>query len=300
MFQQAGPLYYVKIPKDRASGRLKNFAFVCFRHDVSVPYAIDLLNGIPLFNRNLKVQSRNLQHLQQQGLVTGPVGIHTLDPFSPLNTNTGKPQGCGQQSLLGVVPAPHGCEQQSLLGAARSLMGAPGSIPNHVIEMAKQQMALLAANQPVLLTANPMLNAPRQRTADRYGSVNYDRNYPGQRDDYYHRQNRHYDSRSGGQRSLDNQTMQAVKAQFDRQAEDNAKLLTQVQHRHGRFDHRQQGPPRNDHSRRDSDDRYQRQTDRYNNNPRHQRYNDHSNRSNEHNNRSTHYRHDPYSRSSRR
>ncbi|XP_071545825.1 uncharacterized protein [Panulirus ornatus] len=288
LFVQAGPLHHVKIAKDRLSGRLKNFAFVCFRHDVSVPYAIELLNGISLFNRHLKVQSRTNQQQQQQSLITGPVGIHTLNPFSPPNTDSREPHQCGRQSNMESVQAHHGHGQQSLLGASQSLMGVPGSIPSHVIELAKQQIALLAANEPVLLSADPFLNAPRQRTSDRFGSVNYDRNYPNQRDDYYQRH-----SRSGGQRSVDNQTMQAVKARFDRQSEDNSKMLTDLQHRRGHFDRSRLGPPRNDYNSRQN-------TEWYANNPRHQRYNDNYYRSHGHNDRSNHYRYGPYERSSRR
>lgn len=47
LFHQAGPVIKVKIPKDK-DGKPKQFAFVNFKHEVSVPYAMNLLNGIKL------------------------------------------------------------------------------------------------------------------------------------------------------------------------------------------------------------------------------------------------------------
>ncbi|NXQ87493.1 RBM7 protein, partial [Nyctibius grandis] len=54
---QAGPVVKVKIPKDR-DGRPKQFAFVNFKHEESVPYGLSLLNGIKLFGRPIKIQFR--------------------------------------------------------------------------------------------------------------------------------------------------------------------------------------------------------------------------------------------------
>ncbi|XP_071665818.1 splicing regulator RBM11 isoform X1 [Patagioenas fasciata] len=54
---QAGPLTKVTICKDK-EGKPKSFGFVCFKHKVSVPYAIALLNGIRLYGRPIKVQYR--------------------------------------------------------------------------------------------------------------------------------------------------------------------------------------------------------------------------------------------------
>lgn len=48
----------MKIPKDR-DGKPKQFAFVNFKHEVSVPYAMNLLNGIKLFGRPIKIQFRS-------------------------------------------------------------------------------------------------------------------------------------------------------------------------------------------------------------------------------------------------
>lgn len=57
LFTQAGPLEKVRIARDR-DGRQRNFAFITYRHEVSVPYAINLFRGTALFHRTLSLQSR--------------------------------------------------------------------------------------------------------------------------------------------------------------------------------------------------------------------------------------------------
>ncbi|XP_060567809.1 RNA-binding protein 7-like [Ruditapes philippinarum] len=67
LFLQAGPLEKVSIAKERDTGKQKNFAFVTFSHDVSVPYTIKLMDGLQLFGRNLRLQTRpGSIHQQQQ------------------------------------------------------------------------------------------------------------------------------------------------------------------------------------------------------------------------------------------
>ncbi|XP_020649173.2 RNA-binding protein 7 isoform X1 [Pogona vitticeps] len=67
LFHQAGPVIKVKIPKDR-DGKAKQFAFVNFKHEESVPYGMSLLNGIKLFGRPLKIQFRSgSSHASQDG-----------------------------------------------------------------------------------------------------------------------------------------------------------------------------------------------------------------------------------------
>ncbi|NXK16314.1 RBM7 protein, partial [Arenaria interpres] len=64
---QAGPVIKVKIPKDR-DGRPKQFAFVNFKHEESVPYGLSLLNGIKLYGRPIKIQFRSgSSHASHEG-----------------------------------------------------------------------------------------------------------------------------------------------------------------------------------------------------------------------------------------
>ncbi|XP_013870534.1 RNA-binding protein 7 [Austrofundulus limnaeus] len=55
LFLQAGPLVRTKIPKD-ADGKQKTFGFAVYKHEVSVPYAMQLLNGTSLYGKSLQVQ----------------------------------------------------------------------------------------------------------------------------------------------------------------------------------------------------------------------------------------------------
>lgn len=55
---QAGPLIRTKIPKD-PDGKQKTFGFAVYKHEVSAPYAVQLLNGTSLFGRTLHVQFRS-------------------------------------------------------------------------------------------------------------------------------------------------------------------------------------------------------------------------------------------------
>ncbi|KAK1785345.1 hypothetical protein P4O66_018725 [Electrophorus voltai] len=83
LFLQAGPLIKVKIPKDN-EGKSKQFAFVNFKHEVSVPYSMNLLNGIRLFGRQLNIQYRaGSSHINQEG--KSPA--NSQNP-SPANTPT--------------------------------------------------------------------------------------------------------------------------------------------------------------------------------------------------------------------
>ncbi|XP_068601643.1 RNA-binding protein 7 [Brachionichthys hirsutus] len=58
LFLQAGPLIKTKIPKD-SDGKQKSFGFAVYKHEVSVPYAMQLLDGTSLYGRTLHVQFRS-------------------------------------------------------------------------------------------------------------------------------------------------------------------------------------------------------------------------------------------------
>ncbi|KAK3876695.1 hypothetical protein Pcinc_018543 [Petrolisthes cinctipes] len=198
LFLQAGPLQYVRIPKDRESKKPKNFGFICYLHSASVPYAIELMDGIVLHGRILKVQSRHLQQQQRQGLILGPVGVHSLDStFEQQRPNIdmvplGSQQSCAQQSLMGAAPNFIGDPgamishqafqmgrmqpQQSLLGSVPNLRSVHrDQITNNVIARAREQMRLLHANQPLLLSHSPMASPHHLLHSDRFGSLNQSR-----------------------------------------------------------------------------------------------------------------------------
>ncbi|KAJ8985445.1 hypothetical protein NQ317_017077 [Molorchus minor] len=62
LFLQAAPLEKVKIPTDR-EGRRSNFAFITFKHEVSVNYVQQLLNGTLLFDKAINIKPRNTNSL---------------------------------------------------------------------------------------------------------------------------------------------------------------------------------------------------------------------------------------------
>lgn len=64
----------VRIPQDR-DGRQKNFAFITFRHEVSVPYAINLFRGTALYHKTLSLQCR-----ASTALLPPPIRCANLDP----------------------------------------------------------------------------------------------------------------------------------------------------------------------------------------------------------------------------
>lgn len=60
LFLQAGPVERVCIPKE------KNFAFITFKHEESVLYAMQIMDGTTLFGRNLNMRNRKVTAQQQQ------------------------------------------------------------------------------------------------------------------------------------------------------------------------------------------------------------------------------------------
>ncbi|KAJ8721660.1 hypothetical protein PYW07_002435 [Mythimna separata] len=86
LFLQAGPLEKVRIPRDR-DGRQKNFAFITYCHEVSVPYALNLFRGTSLFHRTLSLQSRG-----RMVTLPPPIRCYGLEPpiEFPQQTNIAK------------------------------------------------------------------------------------------------------------------------------------------------------------------------------------------------------------------
>ncbi|CAH1797174.1 unnamed protein product [Owenia fusiformis] len=58
LFLQMGPLDRIHIPKDKVTQKQKQFGFITFKYEVSVPYAIEMLNGIRMFGKNLRIKPR--------------------------------------------------------------------------------------------------------------------------------------------------------------------------------------------------------------------------------------------------
>lgn len=76
LFLQAGPLEKVFRPKEK-DGTPKRFAFVEFVHPESVPYAIQVMEGIRLYGQNLRLKARTgSQH---------DANVHSSSPGQNMN-----------------------------------------------------------------------------------------------------------------------------------------------------------------------------------------------------------------------
>ncbi|KAK6296615.1 hypothetical protein J4Q44_G00327570 [Coregonus suidteri] len=99
LFLQAGPLFKVKIPKDN-DGKQKAFGFVCFKHEVSVPYGMNLLNGATLFGRTLKVQFRaGSSHINSPGNSQNQSPVNTPNPHGSAGRYDKSPDQIGSPSF---------------------------------------------------------------------------------------------------------------------------------------------------------------------------------------------------------
>lgn len=72
LFQNAGPLMSVRQPVDKDTKRAKNFAFVRYQHEESVPYAVEIFKDAKLFGQNLKMQNRTTGAGMPQNQSRGP------------------------------------------------------------------------------------------------------------------------------------------------------------------------------------------------------------------------------------
>ncbi|XP_029965279.1 RNA-binding protein 7 isoform X2 [Salarias fasciatus] len=80
LFLQAGPVIRTKIPKD-PDGKQKTFGFVIYKHEESVPYAMQLLNGSSLFGKNIHVLFRQgSSHNSSPANSNKPSPANTPDP----------------------------------------------------------------------------------------------------------------------------------------------------------------------------------------------------------------------------
>ncbi|KAM6115564.1 RNA-binding protein 7 [Phoenicopterus ruber ruber] len=128
LFHQAGPVINVKIPKDR-DGRPKQFAFVNFKHEESVPYGLSLLNGIKLYGRPIKIQFRSgSSHASQDGnpsssphraASTGPSGApHPPSNCSRYDRSPDSAGAAGFSSVQRCLPSADSLQRQAVMTSA--------------------------------------------------------------------------------------------------------------------------------------------------------------------------------------
>ncbi|KAF0286901.1 RNA-binding protein 7 [Amphibalanus amphitrite] len=56
LFLQAGPLERVHRPKDRTTGQPREFAFITYEDEESVPYALEIYQGTQLYGQTIRMQ----------------------------------------------------------------------------------------------------------------------------------------------------------------------------------------------------------------------------------------------------
>ncbi|CAD5115482.1 DgyrCDS4451 [Dimorphilus gyrociliatus] len=89
--QVAGPLESVCIPPSKENERKKTYAFVCYKHACSVPYTIQIMTGVQLFDKTLALQyrpqsiharfERNSQSSLQRSFSAPGVQFHQNSPM---------------------------------------------------------------------------------------------------------------------------------------------------------------------------------------------------------------------------
>ncbi|KAJ7983927.1 hypothetical protein DPEC_G00369430 [Dallia pectoralis] len=199
LFLQAGPLYKVKIPKDN-DGKQKAFGFVCFKHEDSTPYAMNLHNGASLFGKTLKIQFRaGSSHINNAQNSQNKIPANTPNPHAP-------------QHIQRSFSSPDSLQRQALM--------------NNMWQLQMQQLhQLQAASGGIPAGGNGLLGHPLQSqrggglcpqdsSSQRGNSSSYysrDQHYSGGSDDTgssrHHRSQRgehyHHDNRSDSGRSRD-------------------------------------------------------------------------------------------------
>lgn len=84
LFLQVAPLVSVRIPKDQ-NGKQQNFAFIVVRHEESVDYVVQILQGTSLFGKKLIINPRKQQNDLRNKIAQPNIGRpeHRTHPSMP-------------------------------------------------------------------------------------------------------------------------------------------------------------------------------------------------------------------------
>ncbi|KAG8524574.1 RNA-binding protein 7 [Galemys pyrenaicus] len=190
LFHQAGPVIKVKIPKDK-DGKPKQFAFVNFKHEVSVPYAMNLLNGIKLFGRPIKIQFRSGNYLMI-------LYERTVDNMSPstqiIQRSFSSPENFQRQAVMNSV-----LRQMSYGGKFGSphldQSGFSPSVQSHNHTFNQSSSSQWRQDTPssqrkVRQNSHPYVG-DRHYGRERYSDHGSDHHYRGSRDDFFYEDRNH-------------------------------------------------------------------------------------------------------------
>ncbi|KAL6116376.1 rbm7 [Pungitius sinensis] len=186
LFVQAGPLIKTKIPKD-PDGKQKTFGFAVYKHEVSVPYAMQLLDGTSLYGRTIHVQFRS-------------GSSHSSSPGNSQNTSpANNPNPHGQRTPNHFSSPPYTPPTQM-----QRSFSSPENLQKHVMNnmMWLQMQQLQQLNDSFSKSQHRQMNS-RGRN-QRYAEEATPSRYPqhGHSRDGHHYQsdrsgNRHHDNRGG-------------------------------------------------------------------------------------------------------
>ncbi|KAM3615375.1 uncharacterized protein V6R79_001190 [Siganus canaliculatus] len=206
LFVQAGPLIKTKIPKD-PDGKQKTFGFAVYKHEVSAPYAMQLLNGISLYGRSLHVQFRS-------------GSSHSNSPGNSQNSspaNTPNPHGQRTPSQFSSPPYTPPPQMQRSYSSPDN-MQKNVVMHNMMWQLHMQQLEQLnsgfpqSLQRPLSAGGNSARSGSRQHKGAPYSSGRSQRHaeepssgrhqqHAHTRDNYHHQSDRsgsrHHDSRGG-------------------------------------------------------------------------------------------------------
>ncbi|XP_054936007.1 RNA-binding protein 7-like [Physeter macrocephalus] len=214
--QQAGPVIKVKIPKDN-DGKPKQFAFVNFKREASVPYAMNLLNGIKLFGRPIKIQFRSgSSHASQE--VSLSYSQHHVGSSSPTSTS---PSRC-ERTVANMTPSTpiiqrsfsssENFQRQAEMNSALRQMSYGGEFGSPHLDQSGFSLSVQSHNhtfnqsstsqwgQDTPLSQRKVRQNSHPRVVDRHYSREQhythhgaDHDYRGSRDDFFYEERNHDD-----------------------------------------------------------------------------------------------------------
>ncbi|XP_008259350.1 RNA-binding protein 7 isoform X1 [Oryctolagus cuniculus] len=230
LFHQAGPVIKVKIPKDK-DGKPKQFAFVNFKHEVSVPYAMNLLNGIKLFGRPIKIQFRSgSSHASQDVSLSYPQ--HHVGNSSPTSTS---PSSRYERTVDNVAPSaqmiqrsfssPENYQRQAVMNSVLRQMSYGGKFGSPHVDQSGFSPSVQSHNHAFIPSSSsqwrqdtpssqrkgrqnshPYLADRHYSREQRHSDHGSDRHYRGSRDDFFYEDRNHdgwshdYDNRRDSSR----------------------------------------------------------------------------------------------------
>ncbi|KAM5246234.1 RNA-binding protein 7 isoform 3-T3 [Ctenodactylus gundi] len=211
LFHQAGPVIKVKIPKDK-DGKPKQFAFVNFKHEVSVPYAMNLLNGIKLFGRPIKIQFRSgSSHASQDISLLHPQ--HHVGNSSPTSTSPSRTvdnMSPSSQIIQRSFSSPENYQRQAVMNSVLRQMSYGGKFGSPHLDQSGFSPSVQSHNQTysqssssqwrqditspqrkVRQNSHPYLADRHYSREQRYSDHGCDPHYRGSREDFFYEDRNH-------------------------------------------------------------------------------------------------------------